>query len=125
VPLSQAAVQAVRAVTARNPRGAQWLLDKMRIAPETLRRRPTRFGPLNHVVLRGGGPLPPDEIRLCETLSAEWQRGEFDVRELADAVEAALDQVTGRRQDPGRQHRGGWRTLGGEERSPEGLLGRG
>jgi hypothetical protein len=125
VPLSQAARDAVRAVTARNPRDAQRLLDKMRIAPETTRRRPTRFGPLTIVIL-GLLPvqsLPPDEIRLCETLGAEWQRGDFEIHELADAIEIALREVTGRRQDPRRQHPGGWRTLAGMERAPGRLLG--
>jgi hypothetical protein len=122
VPLSDAAREAVRAMTARNPRGAQKLLDMMRTAPEAARRKPTRFGPLNIVIL-GQPPLPPDEARLCEAFAEEWLRGAFDVHELADAVEAALVDVTGRRQDPRRQRPDGWRTLAGRQQEPGRLFG--
>ncbi|HSR26211.1 MAG TPA: hypothetical protein VLW53_21835 [Candidatus Eisenbacteria bacterium] len=122
MPLSDAARDAVRAMTARNPRAAQRLLDMMRAAPEVARRRPTRFGPLNILIL-GQPPLPPDEVRLCEGFGEEWLRGDFDVFELADAVEAALRDATGRRQDPRRHQPGGWRTLAGRAQEPDRLLG--
>lgn len=122
MPLSDAARDAVRAMTARNPRAAQQLLDMMRAAPEVARRRPTRFGPLNILIL-GQPPLPPDEVRLCERFAEEWLRGDFDVFELADAVESALREVTGRRQDPRRHRPGGWRTLAGRAQEPDRLLG--
>jgi hypothetical protein len=122
VPLSQVALDAVRAVTARNPRGAQLLLDMMRTAPEAARRKPTRFGPLS-VVIRGRPPLPSEEIELCEAFGAAWLRGEFDVHELADAVEAALAGVTGRRQDPCRQRPDDWRTMAGQRQGPGRLFG--
>jgi hypothetical protein len=122
VPLSQAALDAVGAMTARNPRGAQRLLDMMRTAPEAARRKPTRYGPLNVMIL-GQPPLTPDEARLCEEFAAEWLRGEFDIHELADAVEAALAGVTGRRQDPRRQRPDGWRTIAGHQQEPGRLFG--
>src|SRR2546423_8358299 len=93
-------------MTARNPRGAQELLDMMRPAPEVARRKPTRFGPLNIVIL-GQPPLPPDDVRLCERFAREWVRGDFDVHELAAAVEAALSEVPRRGQDPPRQRTAG------------------
>jgi hypothetical protein len=113
VPLSDVALRAVRAVTARYPRDAQRLLDMMRTAPEAARRKPTRFGPLN-VALLGNPPLPPDEVQLVEAFALEWLAGEFDVHELADAVEAALAAATGRPQDPRRHRPDAWRTLTGE-----------
>jgi len=113
----------VRAVTARYPRRAQVLLDMMRTAPEAAKRKPTRFGPLN-ILLLGNPPLPPDEAKLCEQFAEEWLRGEFDVHELADAVEAALAAVTGRRQDPRRHRLDGWRTLAGPQQEPGRLFGR-
>ncbi len=122
MPLSAAAHLAIRAVTARNPRGAQLLLDMMRTAPEAAKRKPTRFGPLNIMIL-GRPPLPEDEVRLCESFGSEWLRGEFDIHELADAVEAALKEVTGRRQDPRRQRPDGWRTLAGRQQEPGRLFG--
>jgi hypothetical protein len=122
VPLSDAARDAVRAMTARNPRGAQQLLDMMRTAPEVARRKPTRFGPLNIVIL-GQPPLPPDDVRLCERFAREWVRGDFDVHELAEAVEAALRDVTGKGQDPRRHRQGGWRTLAGRPQDPGRLMG--
>lgn len=121
MPLSDAARDAVLAMTTRNPRGAQELLDMMRAAPEVARRRPTRFGPLNVMIL-GQPPLTPEETRLCEQFAEEWLRGDFDVHELSDAVEAALRQVTGRLQDPRRHRPGGWRTLAGRAQDPGRLL---
>jgi hypothetical protein len=117
VPLSDVAQRAVRAVTARYPRDVQRLLDMMRTAPEAARRKPTRFGPLN-VALMGKPPLPLEEAQLVEAFAAEWLRGEFDVNELADAVEAALVAETGRRQDPRRHRPDAWRTLTGEPVRP-------
>jgi hypothetical protein len=122
VPLSDVARDAVKAMTARNPRGAQRLLDMMRAAPEVARRRPTRYGPLNIMIL-GQPPLPPDDVRLCERFGEEWLRGDFDVYELADAVEAALREVTGRKQDPRRHSPEGWRTLAGRRKEPGRLFG--
>jgi hypothetical protein len=104
-------------VTARYPRDVQRLLDMLRTAPEVARRKPTRFGPLN-IALMGNPRLPPEEAGLCETFAAEWLRSEFDVHELADAVEAALAETTGRRQDPRRHLPGGWRTLAGGPLQP-------
>ncbi|HEY7201613.1 MAG TPA: hypothetical protein VIC57_15435 [Candidatus Dormibacteraeota bacterium] len=121
MPLSDAARDAVQAVTARNPRGAQMLLDMMRAAPEVARRKPTRYGPLNIMIL-GQPPLPPDDVRLCERFAEEWLRGDFDVYELSDAVEEALRAVTGRRQDPRRHRPGGWRTLAGRPQPSDRLL---
>jgi hypothetical protein len=122
VPLSQTALDAVRVVTARDPRRAQLLLDMMRTAPEVARRKPTRYGPLN-IVIMGQPPLPPEEARLCEAFGRAWLGGEFDVHELADAVESALAGVTGRRQDPRRHRPGGWRTLAGDRPAPGRLFG--
>jgi hypothetical protein len=117
VPLSDVALRAVRAVTARYPGDAQRLLDMMRTAPEAAKRKPTRFGPLN-VALMGKPPLPPEETQLVETFALEWLAGEFDVHELADAVEAALSAQTGRQQDPRRHRPDLWRTLTGEPVRP-------
>jgi hypothetical protein len=122
VPLSDAAQRAVRTVTARYPRDVQRLLDMMRTAPEAGKRKPTRFGPLN-VALMGKPPLPPEETRLVEAFAAEWLRGEFDVYELADAVEAALREHTGRPQDPRRHSPDAWRTIAGGDARPGRLLG--
>jgi hypothetical protein len=122
VPLSDAAQRAVRAVTARYPRDVQRLLDMMRTAPEAGKRKPTRFGPLN-VALMGKPPLPAEETRLVEAFAGEWLRGEFDLYELADAVEAALREHTGRPQDPRRHSPDAWRTIAGGEARPGRLLG--
>jgi hypothetical protein len=113
VPLSDVAQRAVRAVTARYPSDAQRLLDIMRTAPEAVKRKPDRFGPLN-IALMGKPPLPPDETRLAESFALEWLAGEFEVHELADAVEAALVAETGRPQDPRRHRPDAWRTLTGD-----------
>ena len=117
MPLSDVALRAVQAVTARYPRDTQRLLDMMRTAPEAVRRKPTRFGPLN-VALMGKPPLPPEEILLVETFALEWLAAEFDVHELADAVEAALSALTGRPQDPRRHRPDLWRTLTGQPVRP-------
>ena len=122
MPLSSAAREAVRAVAARNPLGVQLLLDMLRTAPEVARPRPTRFGPLN-IAIQGQPPLPPEEARLCERFAEEWVRGEFDVHELADAVEAELARVTGRSQDRRRQRPDVWRTLAGPQQEPGRLFG--
>jgi hypothetical protein len=122
VPLSSTARAAVRAVTARNPLGAQVLLDMMRTAPEVARRKPTRFGPLS-IATHGQPPLPEDVARLCEAFGREWVRGEFDIHELADAVEAELATATGRPQDRRRQRPDVWRTLAGPQQRPGRLLG--
>ena len=122
MPLSSVAQQAVRIVTSRYPRDAQRLLDMMRTAPEAASRKPTRFGPLN-VALMGNPPLPPDEARLVETFAREWLRHEFEIHEVADAVEAALREQTGRSQDPMRHRPGGWRTLAGGPTPPGRLFG--
>src|SRR5690348_1007821 len=110
-------------MTARNPKGAQVLLDMMRAAPEVARRKPTRYGPLNIMIL-GQPPLSPEDARLCERFAEEWVRGDFDVYELADAVEEALRTVTGRKQDRRRQSPDGWRTLAGRPHDSGRLLGR-
>ena len=121
MPLSDVAQRAVRAVTARYPRGVQRLLDMLRTAPEAGKRKPTRFGPLN-VALMGKPPLPLEETQVVEAFAAEWVRGDFDIYELADAVEAALGERTGRRQDPLRHRPDAWRTLTGEPLKPGRLL---
>jgi hypothetical protein len=113
VPLSDVAERAVRAVTARYPSDAQRLLDIVRTAPEAVKRKPDRFGPLN-IALMGKPPLPPDETRLAESFALEWLAGDFDVHELADALEAALVAETGRPQDPRRHRPDAWRTLTGD-----------
>jgi len=122
VPLSDVARRAIEVVTARYPRDVQRLLDMMRTAPEAGRRKPTRFGPLN-VALRGKPPLPLEETQLVEAFAAEWLRGEFDIYELADAVEAALAAQTGRPQDPLRHSPYAWRTLAGHQVKPGRLFG--
>jgi hypothetical protein len=122
VPLSPTAREAVRVVAARNPPGAQTLLDMMRTAPEVARRKPTRFGPLS-IALHGQPPLSPAEARLCEAFGEEWLRGEFDIHELADAVEAELARVTGRSQDRRRQRPDVWRTLAGPQQETGRLFG--
>lgn len=122
MPLSHEARAAVRAVTARHPRGAQLLLDRLRTAPEVTRRWRTRFGPLT-LVLTGRPPLPPDEVRLCEAFALEWRRGWVDPADLADAVEAELARVTGRGQESGRLRPDLWRTLAGPQKDPGRLLG--
>jgi len=113
VPLSDVAQRAVRAVTARYPSDAQRLLDILRTAPEAVKRKPDRFGPLN-IALMGKPPLPPDDTRLAESFALEWLAGEFEVHELADALEAALVAETGRPQDPRRHRPDAWRTLTGD-----------
>jgi len=113
VPLSDVAQRAVRAVTARYPSDAQRLLDIVRTAPEAVKRKPDRFGPLD-IALMGKPPLPPDETRLAESFALEWLAGDFDVHELADALEAALVAETGRPQDPRRHRPDAWRTLTGD-----------
>jgi hypothetical protein len=122
VPLSDASLRAVRAVTVRYPDDAQLLLDMVRTAPEVVGRRQTRFGPLNRVLV-GNAPMPPEEIELLETFAAEWHRREFDAHELADAIEAALREATGRSQDPGRHRPDAWRTLAGAPLPPGRLFG--
>jgi len=113
VPLSDVAQRAVRGVTARYPSDAQRLLDILRTAPEAVKRKPDRFGPLN-IALMGKPPLPPDDTRLAESFALEWLAGEFEVHELADALEAALVAETGRPQDPRRHRPDAWRTLTGD-----------
>ena len=122
MPLSDVARRAIGVVTELYPRDVQRLLDMMRTAPEAGKRKPTRFGPLN-VALMGKPPLPLEETQLVEAFAAEWLRGEFDIHELADAVEAALGEQTGRPQDPRRHSPHGWRTLGGEQVKPGRLFG--
>jgi hypothetical protein len=122
VPLSDVARRAIEVVTKLYPRDVQLLLDRLRTAPEAGMRRPTRSSPLN-VALKGKPPLPLMETQLVEAFAAEWLRGEFDIQELADAVEAALAEQTGRPQDPGRHSPYGWRTLAGDQVKPGRLLG--
>jgi hypothetical protein len=122
VPLSDVARRAVELVTARYPRDVQRLLDMLRTAPEAGKRKPTRFGPLN-VALRGKPPLSLEETQLVEAFASEWLRADFDVYELADAVEVALREQTGRPQDPRRHRPDGWRTIAGDSLKPGRLLG--
>ena len=122
MPLSDVARRAIKVVTARYPQDVQQLLDKMRAAPEVARGRAARFGPLN-LALLGKPPLPVDETQLVEAFAAEWRRGDFDVYELADAVEAALCEQTGRPQDPRRHSPTAWRTLAGDQVKPGRLFG--
>jgi hypothetical protein len=117
VPLSDVARRAVQTVTARYPRDVQRLLDMMRTAPEAAKRKPTRYGPLN-IALMGKPPLPLEESQLVEAFAEEWVRGEFDVYELADAVEVALSAETGRPQDPRRHQPNAWRTITGDPLRP-------
>jgi hypothetical protein len=120
--LSDVARRAIEVVTARYPLDVQRLLDRLRTAPEAGMRRPTRSSPLN-VALRGKPPMSLEETQLVEAFAAEWLRGDFDIQELADAVEAALREQTGRPQDPRRHSPFGWRTLAGQQVKPGRLLG--
>lgn len=121
MPLSEPARRAVLLATAHNPVQAQRLLDLLRTAPETIRRKPGRYGPLA-LVVGDGRALAAEDGRLCERFSLEWMLGEFGVAELADALEAAIREVTGRAPDPRRYPRGGWRTLAGRVRRPGSLI---
>lgn len=123
MPLSDAARRAVLVATAHSPVQAQRLLDLLRTAPETVKRKPGRYGPLG-IVIGDGSPLSVEDGRLCERFSLEWLLGEFGVNELADALEAALREVTGRAPDPRRYPANGWRTLAGRRRESSSLLGR-
>lgn len=118
--LSEVAMAAVRAAAAHNPVGAQGLLDILRTAPEAVKRKPDRYGPLSFV-LRGRVALPIEQQSLYERFAEEWRRGEFGTAELADALELALGEVT-KRQDPGRHRVGGWRTLAGRPHAPDALI---
>ena len=122
MPLSDVARRAVEVVTARYPRDVQVLLDRLRTAPEARKSKQTRFGPLT-LVLMGKPPLELEETQLVEAFGLEWMRGDFDMYELADAVEVALREQTGRPQDPRRHRPDGWRTLAGEPLKPGRLFG--
>ena len=119
--LSEVAMAAVRAAAAHSPVGARRLLDILRTAPEVVKRKPDRYGPLAFVLL-GRAPLPTEQQSLCERFAEEWRRGEFGTAELADALEVALGEVTKRPQDPGRHRVTGWRTLAGRPHAPDALI---
>lgn len=114
-------MRAVRAATAHRPARAQQLLDILRAAPEVVKRKPDRYGPLGLVVF-GPPPLPPEDLRRCELFAREWLRGDFSVEELANALEAALLEVTGSPQSIGRHRAGGWHTLAGQPHRPDQLI---
>jgi hypothetical protein len=114
-------MQAVRAATAHRPGRAQQLLDILRAAPEVVRRKPDRYGPLG-LLVRGRPPLPPQDRRRCELFAREWLRGDFGVDELANALEEALLEVTGRPQSIDRHRAGGWHTLAGQAHGPHRLI---
>jgi len=120
MPLSEDAIAAVRAAAVHSPARAQLLLDILRTAPQAVKRKPDRYGPLGFLLL-GKAPLPIDQRRLCERFADEWLRGEFGVAELADALEAAIGDLTKRPQDA-RRHRAGWRTLAGRPHAPDALI---
>jgi len=120
MPLSQVAIEAVRAAAVHSPARAQLLLDILRTAPQAVKRKPDRYGPLGFLLL-GKAPLPVEQRRLCERFADEWLRGEFGVGELADALEATLLEITKRPQER-RRHRGGWRTLAGRPHGPDALI---
>lgn len=121
MPLSAAAMQAVRAATAHRPARAQQLLDILRAAPEIVQRKPDRYGPLGFLV-PGRPPLPPEDRRRCELFAREWLRGDFGVEELANALEEALLEVTGRPQSIERHRAGGWHTLAGRPHGHDQLI---
>jgi len=112
---------AVRAAAAHNPVGAQGLLDILRTAPEAVKRKPDRYGPLSFVLL-GVAPPPIEQQSLYERFAKEWRRGEFGTAELADALELAMGEVTKRPQDPARHRVTGWRTLAGRPHAPDALI---
>jgi len=120
MPLSEDAIAAVRAAAVHSPARAQLLLDILRTAPQAVKRKPDRYGPLGFLLL-GKAPLPIDQRRLCERFADEWLRGEFGVAELADALEAAIGELNKRPQDA-RRHRAGWRTLAGRPHAPDALI---
>jgi hypothetical protein len=125
MPLSCAAGGAVRAVTAHNPEGARLLMNICRTAPEAVKRKPgDRYGPLGLALI--GQPQPPRaHLRLCRLFNKQWLAGAFTVAELADALEAALAEVSDRLADPRRHVREGlWFSLAGRSRTPERLIGR-
>lgn len=121
MPLSAAAMQAVRAATAHRPARAQQLLDILRAAPEIVKRKPDRYGPLG-LVVTGRPPLPPEDRRRCELFAREWLRGDFSVEELANALEEALLEVTGSPQSIERHRAGGWHTLAGRPHGHDQLI---
>ena len=118
--LSEVAKGAVRAAAACSPARAQTLLDILRTAPEAVKRKPGRYGPLAFVLL--GKPLPVEQRHLFERFAEEWRRGDFGVAELADALEGALVELTQRPQDPDRHRAARWRTVAGRPHSPEALI---
>jgi hypothetical protein len=115
----------VKLAAAHNPAGAQLLLDILRTAPEAVKRKPEdRYGPLG-LMLTGRPPLPAEQQRLCAAFNEEWLSGRFSRPQLAEALEIALYEITGRHQDSRRQERGQRRTLAGGGRSVDRLLGDG
>ncbi len=114
--LSDSAMAAVRIAAVRSPARARLLLDILRTAPEAVKRKADRHGPLGFLLL-GQGPLQNRERRLLDSFGQEWLRGDFGPRELADALERALAEVTGHRLSHGRWT-AGWRTLAGRRHGP-------
>ena len=119
--LSKVAMAAVRAAAAHNPAGAQGLLDILRTAPEAVKRKPDRYGPLSFVLLGRVAP-PIEQQSLYERFAEEWRRGEFGTAELADALELALGEITKRPQVTGRRRVTGWRTLAGRQHAQDALI---
>lgn len=118
--LSETAMAAVRVATAQSPARAQMLLNILRTAARAVKRKPDRYGPLGFVLL-GHAPVLVERRRLFERFAEEWQRGDFGPGELAEALEEALNEVTGRRQRPGRWTTG-WRTLAGRPHGRNALI---
>jgi hypothetical protein len=109
--LSERAHAGLAAAARWNPHGARSLLAILREHPAWVRHKDDRYGPLG-VVLFGvgrrkevapgiavpadGPPISEEALADCEALAREWMRGDFSVKELADALEELLRSTNGR-----------------------------
>ena len=103
MPMSATAYEGLRAAVVYNPQKAREFLGIMRTFPAMVKRKPgDAYGPLILLLkTQPGRPLvvsPPDALTerqwaACRVFNDEWLRRKFTKRELADAIEAILEQI--------------------------------
>ncbi|QBD75673.1 hypothetical protein EPA93_06505 [Ktedonosporobacter rubrisoli] len=110
MPMSQEAMDGLRAAIEYNPGAARYFMHALRFLPEGVRyKEQDRYGPLALMIsaippalqitssvsipAKKPAPFPQEKLKYCEAFNREWLQRRFTKQELADIIEQILSEI--------------------------------
>jgi hypothetical protein len=92
MPLSSAAITAIRNVARWNPRGIATLLAVLTEFPQHMKYKDDPYGPLSLPLIAEPArtPFPEEQLPTCKVFGEEWLSRAFTKGEFRQALELAL-----------------------------------